>query len=47
MALEMIGYVGLNFGRTLRMIDEEKGAACEHLPEVPYSGLIKSLHPLG
>lgn len=47
MALEIIGFARSNFVRTVRMVTEEKGVAYEHLPELPHSDVIKSLHPLG
>lgn len=47
MPLEIIGHPRSNFVRTVRMVALEKGAAHEHLPEMPHSDVIKSLHPMG
>ena len=47
MALEIIGYPGSNFVRTLRMLAHEKGISYELVNEMPHSDMVKSLHPMG
>ena len=47
MALEIIGFPRSNFVRTVRMVAEEKGVAYGHVPELPHSDVINTLHPLG
>tara|TARA_B100001123_G_C15314076_1_gene1025466 strand:+ start:938 stop:1630 length:693 start_codon:yes stop_codon:yes gene_type:complete len=47
MPLEIIGHPRSNFVRTVRMVAHEKGVAYEHIPEMPHSDVIKSLHPMG
>ena len=47
MPLEIIGHPRSNFVRTVRMVALEKGVNHEHLPELPHSDVIKSLHPMG